>query len=82
MSAVNTNVQGDVQSVLKENMFSQFLHIKEVKITEYKAEKKSLNLFFFFLVNNKKSDTSEQHTEVEKNTACIICDLFFFKKRD
>lgn len=81
MSAVNTNVQGDVQSVLKENMFSQFLHIKEVKITEYKAEKKSLNLFFF-LVNSKKSDTSEQHTEVEKNTACIICDLFFFKKRD
>lgn len=81
MSAVNTNVQGDVQSVLKENMFSQSLHIKEVKITEYKAEKKSLNLFFF-LVNNKKSDTSEQHTEVEKNTACIICDLFFFKKRD
>lgn len=80
MSAVNTNVQGDVQSVLKENMFSQSLHIKEVKITEYKAEKKSLNLFF--LVNNKKSDTSEQHTEVEKNTACIICDLFFFKKRD
>lgn len=47
VSAVNTNVQGDVQSVLKENMFSQSLHIKEVKITEYKAEKKSLNLFFF-----------------------------------